>query len=308
MYGTTPIRQTAVFACALALVWILLSAVCPCAYANMAAPAPADVASSVTFAQNDSIAVRSEVLDIAVHGGKADITATYTMENMTGKPVSTPAMFLAPHMEDGSVSLTVNGQAADFAVESYALPYGAAVAARDWRYVVLTETGAAAEAGGGTVDSVSFTMDFLPGERYVVTVSYAYRLGGYPDYDFNVKMGRIEYYLTPAALWKDFENLTVNLYLDEDMPVLADSNLPFEKVAPRVYRYVSSTLPAENLTIVIDENRWQTIAGFFRSPYLPVMLLYAAPFLLILAAAVLTLVLLHRRRKHKCGELPPKRQ
>ena len=53
------------------------------------------------------------------------------------------------------------------------------------------------------------------GTGFAVTVSYPYRLGGYPDYDWNVKRGEILYYLAPAALWQDFQSLTINLYLDE---------------------------------------------------------------------------------------------
>ncbi|MEG1809400.1 MAG: hypothetical protein RR244_06080, partial [Oscillospiraceae bacterium] len=63
--------------------------------------------------------------------------------------------------------------------------------------------------------------------RYDVVVSYRYRPGGYPDYDFNAKIGRIEYYLAPAAMWNDFGGITINLKLDEDMPVISSSNLEF---------------------------------------------------------------------------------
>ena len=54
-------------------------------------------------------------------------------------------------------------------------------------------------------------MDFEPGETCDVVVSYTYALGGYPGYDFNVKRGELRYYLTPAALWNGFEDLTIDL-------------------------------------------------------------------------------------------------
>lgn len=72
-------------------------------------------------------------------------------------------------------------------------------------------------------------MDFQPQETYSVVVSYDYNLGGYPELDFNAKRGELEYYLAPAAMWKDFSDLTIRLYLDQDMPVLVDSSLPLRK-------------------------------------------------------------------------------
>ncbi|MEF9866449.1 MAG: hypothetical protein RR814_08480, partial [Oscillospiraceae bacterium] len=53
------------------------------AYANMAAPKDADIGSSITFEQNGTLSVLSEILDITVDGQKADIVATYKMKNIT---------------------------------------------------------------------------------------------------------------------------------------------------------------------------------------------------------------------------------
>ena len=136
-----------------------------------------------------------------------------------------------------------------------------------------------------------------------MVVSYTYRLGGYPDYDFNVKYGLLEYYLTPAALLKEFRSLTINLYLDEGMPVLTSSSLPFEKVAPRTYQYVSDTLPDEDLRITVDENWFQNIFSTLRSPYLRMNLMMALvvllPFLLIAGAVLAVLIWALRRRKRR---------
>ena len=149
-------------------------------------------------------------------------------------------------------------------------------------------------------DAVSFEMSFAPNEEYEVVVSYSYRLGGYPEYDFNAKYGRIEYYLAPAAMWKDFGGLTINLNLDKDMPVISKSNLEFKKVGPRAYQYVSDTLPTENLQISIDENWYQNIFSTLRSPYLGFTLFMFLPFILIgLAVVVLIILILHRRKGKK---------
>lgn len=281
----------------LALVFAL--AVSPIAHANMAAPARADVGSSITFEKNDAIAVRSEVLDITVHGSQADISAVYTMKNTTAEKISTPAMFLSPNIESGGTRVLVNGRETDFTTERYEIASWSdseIIAARDWRYVVLTNE----SSDGKTVNSIDFEMSFEPQEEYEVAVFYAYRLGGYPDYDFNAKDGEIEYYLAPAALWKDFENLTINLYLDEDMPVIKSSNLDFKKTGARTYQYVSDTLPEENLRVVIDENWFQNIFSTLRSPYFTMNLLMFSPFiLLILAVVAIVCVILWQRHKKK---------
>jgi uncharacterized membrane protein len=117
---------------------------------------------------------------------------------------------------------------------------------------------------------------------------------------FDVKRGEIEYYLAPAAMWKDFSNLTINLYLDKDMPVVTSSNLKFEKVATRTYQYISDKLPKDNLKIVIDENWWQNIISSLRSPYLPMTLMMFSPFILIaLAVGIFTVWRLRKKIKHK---------
>lgn len=283
----------------LILVLVFALAVSPIAHANMAAPARADVGSSITFEKNDAIAVRSEVLDITVHGSQADISAVYTMKNTTAEKISTPAMFLSPSLEEDGVQVLINGQEAEFTTERHKMALwfdSDGIDVQDWRYVVLTSE----EENADTVDTIDFEMSFEPQEEYEVAVSYVYRLGGYPDYDFNAKDGEIEYYLAPAALWKDFENLTINLYLDEDMPVVKSSNLDFKKTGARTYQYVSDTLPEENLRVVIDENWFQNIFSTLRSPYLVMDLLMFSPFiLLILAVVAVVCVILWQRRKKK---------
>jgi len=252
------------------------------AYANMAAPEESDIGSSITFENNEAISVLSETLDITVNGSEANIIAKYKMKNTTDESVSTQSMFLSPNVENSGVEVIVNGKDTSFIVETYALNYDTRIKTNDWKYAVLTNNKIENNNNGKTVDTITFEMDFAPNEEYDVIVSYSYRLGGYPDYDFNVKEGVIEYYLAPAAMWKDFSNLTINLYLDKDMPVITNSTLKFEKVGTRTYQYVSDKLPEENLVIVIDENWWQNIFSTLRSPYFSMTLLMFSPFTLIL--------------------------
>lgn len=264
------------------------------AHANMAAPANPDVGSSITFEKNDEISVVSEVLDITVDGAQADFVVTYTMVNTTEERVVTPSMFLSPNVESGGVQVCIQGEPVPFTVERYALNFTTEIQTEDWQYVVLSQENAASPEER-TVDAIGFQLDFEPEQEYQVEVSYTYHLGGYPTYDFDVKRGDLEYYLRPAALWKDFSSLTINLHLDEEMPVLKNSTVEFERVGPRTYQYTSQELPKENLRITIDESWWQTIFSTLRSPYLGYTLLLMSPVILVALVCVIVVIWLLRR-------------
>lgn len=288
-------RLPAVSAFALAL--LLLQPMT--AFANMAAPKDPDLGTTITFEQNDALAVTEEVLDIKVTGSTADITATYSMVNVTQEPVSTPVMFLAPNTGDGDVEVTVDGEGVPFSLETYTLTYYKELEAEDWRYAMLSY-GAKNAPREELVSGVSFQLDAEPGQAFEVTVSYPYRLGGYPDYDWNVKRGEILYYLAPAALWQDFQSLTINLYLDEGMPVIKESSVDFRKVDTRVYQYQSDSLPQGNLEITIDESGAQEFFSAFRNPYsLFYMYIFGPPLLLIIAIIVAVNWIRRKRRESK---------
>lgn len=280
---------------ALALGVLLALSLAPGALANMAAPRPADTGTALTFEKNQEIAVLGEVLDIQVEGSQALIRAQYTMKNTTREEVTTPAMFLCPNQEEETTRVTLEGQPLDFTTQEYQLGYNSQVGAGEWEYRIFTSGETPPE--GEPVEAISFELTFAPDQEAQVTVEYRYALGGYPDYDFNVKRGEIQYYLQPAAEWKEFGTLTINLYLDEDMPVITQSNLPFEKVASRTYQYQSQGLPEGDLEITIGENWFQKIFSTLRSPYLGMTLLLFSPFLLILFGVILAVILVLRRRK-----------
>ena len=266
-------------------------------YGNMAAPIESDIGSSITFEKNHRISVLSEVLDITVDGSQANIVSTYKMKNTTNKNISTKSMFLSPNIKNSDVQLVINNKDAYFTVESYSLNYDTEIATNDWQYAILTDNEITSQNEEQTVDAITFDMDFTPNEEYDVIISYYYNLGGYPNYNFNAKRGEIEYYLVPAAMWKDFSSLTINLYLDKDMPIIQRSNLEFKKVGSRSYQYVSDTLPKENLQIVIDENWYQNIFSTLRSPYLPLMVIMFLPFILIGLAIIIIIVWRIRKKK-----------
>ena len=252
------------------------------AYGNMAAPAEPDVGTAITLEQNETLAVKSEVLDIVIEGSTAQITATYQMENQSDEAVKTRSMFLSPNVEEAGVQVVADGQLLACETECCALSYNTQIGVEEWRYAVLTDVGESPQVGKPMVEAILFDLKFEPRETYDVIVSYRYRLGGYPEYDFNVKCGELHYYLTPAAMWNDFEDLTINLTLGKDMPVLESSSLKFEKVGKRSYRYYSDALPKEDLRITVDENWLQNLFSTLRSPYLHMMIRTAAPFILIM--------------------------
>ena len=289
-------RLPAVSAFALAL--LLLQPMT--AFANMAAPEKPDVGSAITFQRNDALAVTEEVLDIKVTGSTADITATYSMVNVTQEPVSTPVMFLAPNTGDGHVEVTVDGAHLPFSTDQYCLTYNTQIETEDWRYAVLTDN-PEVSPNERTVDGVSFQLDAEPGQAFAVTVSYPYHLGGYPDYDYNVKRGEILYYLAPAALWQDFQSLTINLYLDEGMPVIKESSVDFRKVDTRVYQYQSDSLPQGNLEITIDESGIQEFFSSFRNPYSLFYLYIFGPPLLLIIAIIVAVNWIRRKKRESKG-------
>ena len=270
-------------------------------FANMGAPAKSDIGSVITFEKNEEISVISEVLDIKVNGSEADIMATYKMKNNTNKSISTPSMFLSPNVKNSGVEVLVNNEKVNYEVESYVLNHSSEVKASDWKYSVSADKYSESIDEEKSVDGINFEMDFEPNEEYEVVVSYKYELGGYPQYDFDVKCGEIEYYLTPAAMWKDFSSLTINLYLDEDMPVITESNLDFKKIDKRIYQYKSDKLPDKDLRITIDENWWQNIKSTLDSPYLSMMLIPIIPISIIVlfVVGVLVSVIWVKKRRDK---------
>ena len=218
------------------------------------------------------------------------------MTNVTYETVSTPVMFLAPNTGDGSVEVMVDGEAVPFSMDTYTLTYYQELGAEDWRYAMLNY-GSSHVPGEEQLVGISFQLDFEPEEAGEVVVSYPYRLGGYPDYAWDVKRGEILYYLAPAALWQDFQSLTINLYLDSDMPVVTESSVPFEKVGSRTYQYRSDTLPKGNLEIEIDQNQVQQALSTLRNPYLLSFAAFLIPPLLVVIAIIIGLKILVKKRK-----------
>lgn len=286
------------------LVLIITMTIPQTVLANMAAPETADVGTTITFQQNDEISVLSEVLDITLELGKADIVATYTMKNTTNSAVSTQSMFLSPNVESAGVAVVIDGESTSFEVESYNLGWTNDVTTSDWQFALLNPSTASDNTEARRVDSILFEIDFEANETKEIVVSYDYILGGYPTNTSVVNYGTLEYFLTPANMWADFENLTINLTLGKDMPKLDYSNLDFKKVGTRQYQYTSSALPTEDLEIKVTENWYQSIWSTVTSPYFPMTVLMVAgvalPFIIVICVAIA--IVLHVRNKKKDKE------
>ena len=116
------------------------------------------------------------------------------MENQSDEAVKTRSMFLSPNVEEAGVQVVADGQLLACETECYALSYNTQIGVEEWRYAVLTDVGESSQVGKPMVEAILFDLKFEPRETYDVIVSYRYRLGGYPEYDFNVKCGELHYY------------------------------------------------------------------------------------------------------------------
>ena len=274
------------------------------AHANMAAPREDDIATGITFERSSELSVIDEVLDIKIEGPKAKIKATYNMKNTSSTPVSTKSMFISPNIEESGTEVLMNDKALEYQNESYYIKYSTKAKVEEWKFI-LDDTDNKNEYSP-RVDTIMFNMDFKANEEAVITVSYIYSLGGYADYDDNAKYGSLKYYLSPAAMWKDYGGITINLELDKDMPVLKESNIDFISLGERKYQFKSDTIPTSELELRVDQSHWQEFITQFNSPYFwASALMIGTPILIILAIitviVVLAIVIRKKRRKeHKC--------
>lgn len=280
----------------LSLVLILASGVI--VEANMAAPDTSDIASGITFKENNSISVVEETIAIRVKDDKAQIDVNYKMKNETDTRVVTESMFLSPNIDTAMTVVKIDGIEVKYTYERYAL-YDADVTLEDWQYVVLSKEDSN-NISNRTVDTILFIMELEAQSQINVQLSYLYTLGGRPNYDYNVRYGEIVYYLTPAKMWNEFYNLSIDIYLDVDMPLLKSSNLKFIKVEKRHYRYTATKLPEENLKVIIDQNAWQNFWSRFKSPYLIWEILLLSPFIILIILVVIVVVFtIHKHKKKK---------
>lgn len=266
------------------------------AKANMAAPEEDGVASTITFAKNEDIAVVREVLDIKITGIKANISAQYTMQNNKDYEVSTPTMFISPNFSEQSVGVMINGSLINYETKSYSCQNINDIYVNGWEYVILEKPN---RYGTNNVQTINFDLDFKAKEEKLVTISYDYELGGRPDRIDQYKYASLTYYLAPAALWESFADLTINLYMDASLPIISESNVGFKKIDRNTYQYKDTTIPVNILEIKLEPTNWQKFIGFFKSPYLIMEIFIFLPFILIGLILIVAIILLIKFRKKK---------
>ncbi len=260
--------------------------------ANMAAPKPNDLATNISFEKNDDLIVTSEVLDIHFKGEYADINATYSMKNTKDYTVKTDSMFISPSIDGNDTLVYANDVKLSYISEEY-YATNEDISINDWQYIILVKDNPYL---GIKIQTITFTLTFKPLEEYDVSVNYSYRLGGRASRIDNLKYGTLEYYLAPASMWKSFNNLTINLYLDSDMPVLEQSNIDFTKVGKRHYQYQSNEMPKENLKIKIGQNDWQKFLSSFKNPYQYLFLIFIISIIIIFFLTASIIVSIIRKK------------
>ncbi len=264
--------------------------------ANMAAPLLDDIATSISFEKSRDIDVTSETLDINILNTLADIKVTYNLKNIKNEDINTASMFVSPNIEGEAISIKIADKEVDCIKETYYYNSYDDLTTNDWEYIILEKD--YYDEYYNKVQTLTFNINFNPLEEKEIIINYKYRLGGRPNRIDDMKWGSLTYYLKPAALWHDFSNLTINLYLSKDMPVLKESNLEFSYLGNRHYQYKSNILPEENLEIEIGLNNWQKFIGHFRNPYLIFELMFFIPFIVI-GLLILVIIIIFIRRKNK---------
>ena len=109
------------------------------------------------------------------------------------------------------------------------------------------------------------------------------------------------YYLTPANNWNDFKDLTINLELSSDLPVISKSTLDFIKIENNKYEYKSDTMPNVNLELELDQTRLQEFIGFFKNPYNIIYLYFIGITSLLIILIISIIVFIHFIKRKKCN-------
>ena len=210
---------------------------------NMAAPKPTDIATSITFEKNNDISVSSEHISITIDDQVAHINAAYTMKNTKNEEITTPSMFISPNIENLSAEVSFNEIDLDYVKETYYATYDSELSENNWEFVILDAKNETNGYFDLSLDTIKFDLKFNPNEEAIVNVAYDYRLGGRPERNDDYKYAELDYYIKPIGLWKDFDNLTIDLYLDDNLPIIKESNYEFNHVKDNHYQCVLNELP-----------------------------------------------------------------
>lgn len=144
-----------------------------------------------------------------------------------------------------------------------------------------------------------YEVPFLADDRKTVEVSYMAQattdrsVTPLATYTFT-------YLLGPAAYWKDFRDLKVEVRTSEHTPYMIGSSMQMEKTGDRVYKANLAALPEEDLTFTLyhkpEITTQDRIQGFLQSQFgyfYPMVLMFLV---LLVGVALLVLVKAVRRR------------
>lgn len=145
-----------------------------------------------------------------------------------------------------------------------------------------------------------YEVPFLMDERKDVEVSYSAQATvdrsttTVPTYTFT-------YLLSPAAYWKDFRNLQVEVRTSEHSPYMIGSSMEMEMTGDGVYQTNLESLPEEDLTFTLYHKPEITtkdrIQGTLQNQFGYFYMVFMALFLLV-GTSIIVLALMSARRKN----------
>ncbi len=100
---------------------------------------------------------------------------------------------------------------------------------------------------------IVYDVPFEAGEEKTVEVRYL-TYGTMDRRETREPTYTYDYFLQPAARWKDFQNLSVKITPTQDYPFVIESTLPMERLEDGTYSGEFETLPEEDLRFVLYEN------------------------------------------------------
>ena len=220
----------------LLMIAIILSTFTPSvAYADINEPIENSVSSTITLEHYTDLSITNEILNVDMNGSIADINIEYTLKNNTDKDCSSQAMFLAPNVENGKVTtITVDGTNLDYETESY---FNTQVSLSDgWKY------GTTDNDNNGDVQEniLSFNLDFKASEEITVIISFQSQLGGFPNNEEYPIYGHFSHWWVGDL--QKLHPITINVNVDETLPIMETSNIEFEKIDDLTYQHKSDSL------------------------------------------------------------------
>ena len=165
------------------------------------------------------------------------------------------------------------------------------------------QTNSLAEESRTSLAGLLFEVEFQPGSRREITVRYP-AIAGRDQEETTRYQAVYAYILSPAALWKDFSNLTIEVYPHPDQPYMVNSTLPMEKVETDIaydthYSAFFSDLPEGDLIFQMyhRETPEPWLMATIQNPYL--MGLVIVPLFLLILLTTITAIIIYAIRKKK---------